>query len=49
MDLVDQIRVQRLLAEDRQDVVRVARAVHERFARTDAVAFLDVDVHAARQ
>ena len=49
LDLVDEIRVQRLLAEDRQDVVRVARPVHQRLARADAVAFLDVDVHAARQ
>ena len=49
LDFVDEIRVQRLLAEDRQDVVRVARPVHQRLARPDAVAFLDVDVHAARQ
>src|SRR5262249_24420165 len=49
LDLVDEIAVQRLLAEDRQDVVRVARTVHERLARADAVAFLDVYVHAARQ
>src|SRR4029078_4362237 len=49
LDLVDQVGVQRLLAEDRQDVVRIARSVHERLARADAVAFLDVDVHAARQ
>ena len=41
--------MQRLLAEDRQDVVRVARPVHQRFARADTVAFLDVHVHAAGQ
>ena len=29
--------------------MRVARTVHERLARADAVAFLNVDVHAARQ
>ena len=29
--------------------MRVARTVHERLARADAVAFLDVHVHAARQ
>src|SRR4051812_16555038 len=49
LDFVDQVGVQRLLTEDRQDIVRIARPVHERLARADAVAFLDVDVHAARQ
>ena len=49
LDLVDEVRLQRLLAEDRQDVVRVARPVHQRLARADALAFLHVDVHAARQ
>jgi hypothetical protein len=49
LDLVDEIRVQLLLAEDRQDVVRVARTVHERLTRADAVAVLDVHVDAARQ
>jgi hypothetical protein len=29
--------------------VRVARPVHQRLAGADAIAFLDVDVHAARQ
>ncbi len=29
--------------------MRIARTVHERLARADAVAFLDVHVHAARQ
>ena len=49
LDFVDEVAVQRLLAKDRQDVVRVARPVHQRLARADAIAFLDVDVHAARQ
>ena len=49
LDLVDQVRLQRLLAEDVQDVVGIARSVHQRLARADALAFLDVHVHAARQ
>jgi hypothetical protein len=49
LDLVDQVALQLLLAEHGEDVVRVARTVHERLARADAVAFLDVHVHAARQ
>ena len=48
LDFVDQISLQLLLAEHGQDVVRVERAVHERFARLDALAFLHVDVNAAR-
>jgi hypothetical protein len=47
--IVDQVRLQLLLTEHGEDVVRVARSVHERLARADAVAFLDVHVHAARQ
>jgi len=49
LDFVDQVAVQCLLAEDRQDLVRVARPVHQRLARADAVGLLDVHVHAARQ
>src|SRR5690606_27163223 len=49
LDLVDQVGLQLALAEHGQDVVRVARAVHERLTGTDAVALLHVDVHAARQ
>ena len=48
LDFVDQVRLQLLLAEHVQDVVRVDRAVHQRLARADALAFLHVDVHAAR-
>ena len=48
LDLVDQVRLQLLLAEHAQDVVRVARPVHQRLARPDALALLHVDVHAAR-
>ena len=49
LDFVDEILLQLLLAKDVQDVVRIARAVHQRLARADALAFLDVHVHAARQ
>ena len=49
LDFVDEILLQLLLAKDVQDVVRIARAVHQRLARADALAFLHVDVHAARQ
>ena len=49
LDLVDQIPLQLLLAAHPQDVVRVDRAVHQGLAGLDALAFLDVDVRAARQ
>ena len=49
LDFVHEVRLQRLLAEHVQDVVRVRRTVHQRLARPDALAFLHVDVHAARQ
>ena len=49
LDLVHQVRLQRLLAEHVQDVVRVRRPVHQRLAGPDALALLHVDVHAARQ
>ena len=48
LDFVDQVSLQLLFAEHGQDVVRVERAVHQRFARLDALAFLHVDVNAAR-
>ncbi len=48
LDFVHQVRLQLLFAEHGQDVVRVERPVHERFARLDALAFLHVDVNAAR-
>ena len=48
LDLVDQVLLQFLLAEHVQDVVRVARAVHQRIAGLHALAFLHVDVDAAR-
>ena len=49
LDFVDQVLLQFLFAEHVQDVVRIARAVHQRLAGLDALAFLHVDVHAARQ
>ena len=48
LDFVHQVGLQLLLAEHGQDVVRVERAVHQRFAGADALAFLHVDVDAAR-
>ncbi len=49
LDLVDQVLLQFLFAEHGQNVVRIARTVHERLAGFHPLAFLDVDVHAARQ
>ena len=48
LDLVHQVPLQLLLAAHAQDVVRVDGAVHERLAGLDPLAFLDVDVGAAR-
>src|SRR5208337_4925504 len=47
LDFVDQVSLQLFFAEHGQDVVGVERAVHERFAGLDALAFLHVDVNAA--
>ena len=49
LNLVDQVALQRLLAEHVEDVVRVARPVHQRLAGAHPLALLDVDVDAARQ
>src|ERR1035438_10348628 len=46
LDLIDQVFLQFLFAEHGEDVVRIARAVHQRIAGTDALAFRDVDVNA---
>jgi hypothetical protein len=40
--------MQFLFSQDGQNVVRVERAIHQRFARLDALAFLHVDVYATR-
>ena len=48
LDLVDEIPLETLLAQDRQDVVRVDRTVDERVAGAHALALLHVDVHGAR-
>src|SRR5262245_21797017 len=48
LDCVDQVTLQRLHALNGQDVVRVERAVHQRFPGAHAVAFLDIDVRPAR-
>ena len=48
LHLVDQVLRELLLAQDREDVVRVRRAVHERLARAHAVALVHADVLALR-
>ena len=47
LDLVDQVALQLLDAEDRQDVVRIDRTVDERVAGAHALHLLHVDVHGA--
>ena len=49
LNFVDEVLLQFLLAENIQNVVRVARAIHQRIAGLDALAFLHVDVDAAGQ
>src|SRR5580704_3795479 len=49
LDLVDQVLLQLLFAQHVQNVVRVARTVHERLAGFHPLTLLHVDVHAARQ
>ena len=44
LDLVDEVRRQLLLALHAEDVVRVGRPVHQRLARANAVARLNLDV-----
>ena len=48
LDFVDEVLLQCALAEDLEDVVRVARTVDERVTGTEAFAFLHVDVDTAR-
>ena len=48
LDLVDQVALQLLDAEDRQHVVRIDRTVDERVAGAHALHLLHVDVHGAR-
>ena len=48
LDFVHQVFLQVLFAHHGHDVVRVARTVHQRIAVTNALAFLNVDVNAAR-
>jgi hypothetical protein len=45
LDLVDQVTLQFLDAEDRQDVVRIDRTVDERIAGAHALPFLNVYVN----
>ncbi len=48
LHLVDEVLLQLLLAEHVEDVVRIARTIHQRIARAHALAVLHVDVHTAR-
>ena len=48
LDFVDEVHLQLALAEDLEDVVRVARTVDECIAGAQAFAFLHVDVDTAR-
>ena len=48
LDFVHQVRLELFLAEHSQNIVRIERPIHQRFARFDALAFLHVNVHAAR-
>ncbi len=45
---VDKIGLRELFAEDGEQVVQVERTINEGFAGLDVIAFLNVDVHAAR-
>src|SRR5262249_11371404 len=48
LDLIDEVLLQLTLAEDLQNVMRVARTVDEGIAGAQTLAFLHVDVDAAR-
>ena len=48
LNFVDEVGLEELLAEYVQNVVRVEGAVHQRIASGEPLAFLDVDVNAAR-
>ena len=49
LNFVDEILLQFLLAANIQNVVRIARTIHQRIAGHHALAFLHIDMHAARQ
>src|SRR5712692_3577058 len=48
LDLVDQVPLQLLDAQDREDVVRIDGTIDERIARPHTLPFLHVDVHRSR-
>ena len=48
LNFVHEVLLQFLLAEHVKNVVRIAGAVHQRIAGSHALAFLHVDVDAAR-
>jgi hypothetical protein len=49
LDFVHQVLLQLLLAQHPQNVVQVARTVHQPLAGAHALALVHVHVHAARQ
>src|SRR5690242_4030050 len=49
LNLVDQVFLQLLLAEYSQDVVWIARSIHQRLTRLDPLSFLYRDVNTAGQ
>src|SRR5579872_4486940 len=48
LDFVHQVGLQLLFSQHGENVVRIERAIHQRLAGAHALAFLHVDVHAAR-
>ena len=48
LDFVHQVSLQLFLTQHGKNVVRVERAIHQRLAGANALAFLNVDVNAAR-
>ena len=49
LNLIHEVALERLFTQDAEDVVRIARAVHQRLARSDPIAFLHVHMDAPRQ
>src|ERR1035438_8972386 len=49
LNLVDQVLLEFLFTEHGQDVVRIARTIHQGFAGLDLLAFLNLDMDAAGQ
>ncbi len=47
LDLRNEVVLQRLGPENAKNIVRIERPVHQRFARLDVIAVLDVDMRTA--